>query len=589
MRQPCPSRLLERVAAWASERPEAAAVSVGAEVLPYAELLSRATALSKGLEALGAGPERYVALSGERSVWTIAAILGVLQSGAGFLILDERLPSGRLAKALEAARPILALADGGFARRLRALGVPTRTVSEAMAMASNRSPAPRQGRPENAAYVVMTSGSTGTPKGVVVERRHLDSYVEVAIRRLGVDAPADFASVSPLWTDLGHTAIFGALWSGGRLDLIPEQVATSPSALAARFASQPSDYLKVTPSHLQALLESEPAARILPRRGVILGGERLHWALTQRLKELAPTVQVFNHYGPAECTVGVATGRVPTEPVPGTQTVPIGQPLDGTTMLVLNDDLEPVPAGEVGEIYITGPTVARGYLDDEGATTRQFLDLHVGDLSGRFYRSGDLGRALPDRQLEIVGRVDRQVKVRGFRVEPAEVEHELLADSLIRQVYAMGFEPRPGFVELVAFVVPAPAARISEKELMTALRDRLPVAALPSRLLMVEELPRTDATKVDERVLVSWLSSPPAEAHEAAAQTPTEQIISDLWTSLLGHRIGRDDNVFDHGANSIAAIRFLARMHQTLQLEVPLHVVFEQPTIAEFAQVVEGA
>jgi amino acid adenylation domain-containing protein len=588
MHQPQTTRLLQQIAAWAATRPDAAAVVAAEDALTYAELASRAAALGQALRAAGAGPERLVAVSGERGVSALVALVGVMQSGAGFLVLDERLPDARLTAVLEATQPILALANGDLAGRLRAKGVTVRSAHDLAENAPIPSLAPSQGQ-EDAAYVVMTSGSTGVPKGVIVERRHLDAYLEAVLQRLGVDAPRDFASVSPLWTDLGHTALFGALWSGGTLHLIPEHVATSASALAAAMERRPVDYLKITPSHLEALLEPDWAARALPRRGVILGGERLAWTLVRRLRELAPAIRLFNHYGPAECTVGVAAGEVPAEIIADARTVPIGQPLNGTTLVLLDDELQPARPGAVGEIYVTGPTVARGYLDDEELTMRRFRSLEVGGLTGRFYRTGDLARTLPDGQLEIVGRADRQVKVRGFRLEPGEVEQALLADRRVRQAYAMGYEQYPGSVELAAFVVPAPATELSEAELLSALRERLAAAALPSRLRVIEAMPHTPANKVDEAELASWLRSAPSERPQRATQSSTETVMADLWTSLLGRSVGPDDNVFEHGANSVAAIRFLARVQQALQVEIPLHEVFERPTVAQLAALADGS
>jgi amino acid adenylation domain-containing protein len=580
--------VLGRVVGRAADDPRAIAVVTGERIATYSDLTGLVAAYSAALTAQGVGPGDRVAVAGERSGRAIAALLAVWNVGGAFIVLDEDMSRERLARTLAVVEPAAALAAGVLADRLHLAGqlVINLAITAAEPLATGRRP-----DPSSVAYVVMTSGSTGVPKAVEIEHRHLETYLGAILDRLEVSGPTRFASVSPLWTDLGHTAVFGALACGGTICLPAPATGTSPAALAAEFAARPVEVLKITPSHLGALLAGDDAS-VLPTHTLVLGGERLPWSLVRRVRALAPDLRIVNHYGPAECTIGVAAGEVDAAPVAAESTVPVGPPLAGTVLRIVHPgtgvDTMPaddVAAGEVGEIVVAGPTVARGYLGDPALTAARFGQLDLDGRPVRCYRTGDLGRAVADGLVEIIGRVDRQVKVRGFRVEPGEVEQALGSEPAVRQAYAFTVDDGGGNAHLVAAVAVDEA--IDEATLLAAVRPRLPVAALPARLLILPELPRAASDKVDEVALRALLDqASPAGKREAPADG-TEQLIASIWAELLGRPVGRRDNLLHNGANSIAMIRFLARLNGHTGVEIPLATVFEEPTVAALARQVD--
>ncbi|PDP87630.1 hypothetical protein CQJ94_11335 [Glycomyces fuscus] len=558
----------------ASERPNDVAVIAKGGHLSFRDLVGRAEALARSLGGLTARAESPVLVSGHRSGETVAALVGALLSGRPFLIVDPAAPDAVLRKLLERVEPAMALADGTLAARLRDLGVHTMGVGEAAAAGGN-------GRALTAtAYLVTTSGSTGDPKVIAVSRANLDAYSTGLIDRLGLAEPTSFASVTPLWTDLGHTAVFGALATGGTLHLVDEGTAVSPREMAAYLARHHVDFLKTTPSHLSALLAGENL-RPPTRTTLLLGGERLPWALVDRIRSLTPGVRVFNHYGPAECTVGAAMGEVPATRSDGTASVPVGHALRGSELRIVGDDGVTVPAGESGEIQISGAGVALGYLD--GGPAPRSLTLSA---DGRdWYPTGDLGRLLPDGSIEVQGRLDRQIKVRGHRVEPGEVEQALLETPGVARAHAFGLRTEDHVLDLVAAVVPLPGSGATADGVMGWLKERLPGAVLPSRVVLLDELPLTPAGKVDEQ---SIAEAPGSAGGDGPSKTEEGHLVEELFEDLLGRRLSPSDSLLDNGFNSIVAIRFLARLNSEAGVEIPLHLLFEHPTIAEIARLVDG-
>jgi len=571
------------VRAFAETTPDAPAMHAPDRSLNFRELMAQADALAGAIRALAVAPDDCVVIAGVRTADTMVSLLASLVAGVPFMVIDDRSRPAVIESTLASVSSRIAVAEGEFGRRLVALGYTVVPPSGHPPATST----PPEVAEDALAYVVLTSGTTGRPKQIAVERRHLNAYVQGLLDRLALTTPASFACVSPLWTDLGHTAIFGALCSGGRLLLASAETGTSALLLAKEFAAHPVDYLKITPSHLAALL-SEGDAAVLPRTGVLLGGERLPWALCAKVRALRPGIRLINHYGPAECTIGVAAGPVPAELPEGARTVPVGPPLAGTLFRTLSDGLTPTSTGEVGELYVSGPTVARGYLGDPTQTAERFVMMD----GVRWYRTGDLARPLPPDRFEIVGRADRQVKVRGFRVEPGEVEHALLAGGLVAEAYAFAVTTGDTAAMAAAVVVRdgATAAQVASD-----VAGRLAAAAVPAPVVLVEQLPRTASGKVDEAMLTALAlkefepqSAVPA-ADLAAALTSIEKDLVGVWAEILGRDVDTRTSVFQLGANSIAAIRFLARLQRQYDVEIPLHVVFECPTIAELAALVDDA
>jgi amino acid adenylation domain-containing protein len=390
--------------------PDHAAVVCEDRSLTYAELNAAANRVAHFLHAQGVGPEDRVAILLERSVEMIVALLGVLKSGAAYVGLDPKLPAERIAAILAEARTALVLRED---------------LVPLSAGYSAANPAPAAA-PANAAYVLYTSGSTGSPKGVVVEHRNLARYCRAIALRLDAAPGASYATVSTIAADLGHTAIFPALLSGGCLHVIGYERMFDGEALAEYAGCHAIDCLKLVPSHLRALLGAS-AADLLPRSRLVLGGEAWSWELAAQIHERAPGCALFNHYGPTETTVGVLAGRIgQAADHPGAARPPLGSPLAGARVYILDERLRPAPVGVAGEIWIGGGTVSRGYLNRPAATAERFVaDPFAATPGARMYRSGDLGRWLPDGTVEFLGRADDQIKVRGHRVELAEIEAAL--------------------------------------------------------------------------------------------------------------------------------------------------------------------
>ncbi len=442
----------------ASRTPDTPALSDGREVLSYAELDARANRLAGRLRRMGVGPERRVAILLDRSVDAIVALLGTLKAAGAYVPLDPGQPEARLRWVVEDSGACLVVSDGRWAEKISGAGAPVLRIDREEP-AEAPGPESRAGgvaAPGNLAYVIYTSGSTGRPKGVGIEHRQIVGYVSAVIERLGIRPGWHFGLVSTLAADLGNTALFPCLVTGGCLHLLPPDLSFDAEGAADYFEEHPVDCLKIVPSHLQALLGGTRPGRVLPRRLLVLGGEGAPGARLRELRELAPETRVANHYGPTEATVGAVAGfPVPEDAVrPG---LPLGLPLGNTKAYVLDERMQPAPAGVPGDLYLGGHGVARGYLGAPAPTAGRFVpDPFSPQAGARMYRTGDRVRRLPDGRLEFLGRADSQVKVRGHRVEPREIEMTLRGHPDVREAAVVARPDAAGGARLIAYVVPRP-------------------------------------------------------------------------------------------------------------------------------------
>lgn len=447
---------LARFAQCADTEPERPAVRVGKQSMSYGELHARACRWGWYLRSLGVGPETTVALCLERSVDQVAALLGILEAGAAYLAVEPETPVRRMASMLRDGAAAWVITDAATAvPTTEARVVPMDDVLEDVL----RQPAEPIGEsldPSRLVYVMFTSGSTGRPKGVGVEHRQLSAYLQGVGERLEVPAGSSFATVTTFAADLGHTAVFSALASGGCLHVIPRELVLDAHQLAEEFRNHPVDCLKIVPSHLAALMAYAAPRDLLPRRTLVLGGETAPWDLVERLQVLAPELRILNHYGPTESTVGVTTYRVPDggrSEESWAQSVPIGQPMKHALIRLLDGGGQPVPLGAAGEIYIGGVSVARGYLGNPAATAERFVpDPYSREPGERLYRTGDRARRAISGNLEFLGRVDDQLKIRGFRVEPGEIASVLEEHSGVVTARVLAQETESGDARLVAYV-----------------------------------------------------------------------------------------------------------------------------------------
>ncbi|MFI9100861.1 non-ribosomal peptide synthase/polyketide synthase [Streptomyces fildesensis] len=574
----------ELFAAQAARTPEAPAVTAGAVTLSYADLDVAADRLARHLLAQGAGPGTLVAVALPRTPQLVVALLGVLKSGAAYLPIDPGNPAERIGHVLTDAAPTVVLSDHATAGVLPAGSAPVVLLDDpgtAAAIAARPAGAvtdaerPRTPSDRDAAYVIYTSGSTGRPKGVVIEHRSLTDYLAYTTSTYGSAAGVALVH-SPVSFDLTVTGLYTPLLLGGHVNLasLNEPTPQETEGLAAA----PATFLKATPSHLP-LLAALPDG-YSPTGDLLLGGEALLGASLAEWRERHPHVVVRNVYGPTEATVNCAEYRIePGAPLPPGP-VPIGRPQANARLYVLDAGLQPVPDGVVGELYLAGSGLARGYLGQPGLTAERFTADPYGGPGTRMYRSGDLAQWDRDGQLVYAGRADGQVKLRGFRIELGEIEVVLTAHPSVAAATVVVREDRPGDQRLVAYAVAGqdgvlPAA----EELAAHLAGRLPEYMVPSAFVGLEALPVTAHGKVDRAAL-------PAPVYAAqgsgAARTPQEEILCHLFADVLGvPEVGVHDDFFDLGGHSLLATRLISRVRSAFDRELPIRAVFEAPTVAQ--------
>ncbi len=578
----------EQFEAQTEKSPAAIAVVCEDSEISYFDLNARANQVAHRLRRLGVGPGACVGLCMHRSTEMIVGLLGILKTGGAYVPLNPEHPSARVALQLVECKARFCLTnDAAIGEALEFAGQVLDLARDRNVL-SDESPANPESisRPENLAYVIYTSGSTGVPKGVAVRHRNLVNYTSFVLRRLQVDHPMHFATVSTITADLGNTCIFPALASGGCLHILSYDLAMEGTLLSQYLLRHPVDVLKIVPSHLQALLTSAEGAKILPVSYLILGGEALSWELLDRLSASDNQCEIINHYGPTETTVGSLTFSIISgDRSPYAQSVPIGRPVDNTRAYILDQHLRPVPLGVKGELHLAGAGVTAGYLNRPAETAALFIpDPFSGEADSRLYRTGDLARYLPDGSIEFMVRVDNQIKVRGYRIELGEIEAAMLQHPQIRQAVAIHRNDN-GEERLVAYVVTS--ALSSQDELRHFLKQRLPDYMIPSAFVTLRSLPLTANGKVDRTALPA-----PGESREqrefVSPRTAVEQEVADIWANLLKlPELGAHDNFFDLGGHSLLATQVISRMRKAFRTEIPLRSIFEFPTVAEMALSVE--
>uniref|UniRef100_UPI003F6F83B3 amino acid adenylation domain-containing protein n=1 Tax=Gloeocapsopsis crepidinum TaxID=693223 RepID=UPI003F6F83B3 len=570
----------------AANHPDKIAVVFEDEQLTYAELNHKANQLAHYLRSLKIDSEQIVGIYLERSLETIVAILGILKAGYAYLVFDVNLPAEAIAMRSHIAEVALVLTQESLAAKL-----PNNLTYQCLdknILQQSQENLSIQVSSDNLVYVVFTSGSTGTPKGVAIEHRQLLNYVWGILERLSLPAGASFATVSTFAADLGNTAVFSALCSGGCLHIVAQHRTTDSKLLADYFQRHSVDCLKIVPSHLAALLE-DGAKSILPLQRLILGGEAASWSLIEQIRQLSPHCHIINHYGPTETTVGVMTYAISNEQtIYTTETVPLGRPLPNIQAYVLDEQLQLLPIGVPGELYIGGAGLGRGYLNSPELTKEKFITHSFGNSPQRLYRTGDLVRYLPDGNLEFLGRIDNQVKVRGFRIELEEIEVVLSQHHQIQQAVVALQEDKPGDKRLIAYLVTKPNQQLSIDELRQFLQQKLPEYMLPSGFVLLKKLPLTANGKVNRQAL----PAPERQLESAtivAPRTPVEEVLTGIWAEILGVKLGIYDNFFTLGGHSLLATQVISRLRKVFEIDLPLRQLFETPTVAEIATHIETA
>jgi amino acid adenylation domain-containing protein/non-ribosomal peptide synthase protein (TIGR01720 family) len=562
----------ELLAAQAARTPDAPAVSFGGQALGYGELDRRANRLANHLRALGVGPETRVGVCLERTPELVVALVAVLKAGGAYVPLDPAYPADRLAYMVADSGAAVVLAQESVAGRLPLEG--TRVVdldAEREAVAARPETAPESGAgPENLAYVIYTSGSTGRPKGAMV--RH--SSVVVLLHWLR-EAMTDEERSAALFStsvsfDVSVAELFGTLAWGGKLVMVE-------NALELAGLAEPVVTAGMVPT---------AAAELLRGGGIPAGvktlnlcGEAIPPDLARAIHALGTVATLNNLYGPTEDTVFSTSWRVQ----PGADRILVGRPVAGTRAYVLDGELRPVPPGVPGETYLAGAGLARGYLGRPELTAERFVPDPFGPAGGRMYRVMDRARWTPAGELEYLGRTDFQLKVRGFRVEPGEVEAMLRTHPGVREAVVVVRGDAPGGPHLVAYVVADGGDGAPAGELRAWLRERLPEHMVPSAFVALERIPLTPNGKTDRRALPAPEGGAGPAAY-APPRTSAEELLAEIMADVLGlERVGVHDNFFDIGGHSLVATRVVARIRRELGIQLPLRALFDAPTVAELA------
>ena len=580
------------LARWAKEVPEAVAVAFpradgGSEALTHGELGRRAGGLAGALEELGAGPEVVVGIHLERSLEMVVALLAVLRSGAAYLPLDPGYPADRLAFMVtdSGARWIFTRDEGDL---VMGSAKPLQVEDLGSSSASHRVTEPTTDF-DQLAYLIYTSGSTGRPKGVGVSHGALWSFLQAMDRRLGLHRGDALPAVTPLSFDIHALELFSPLARGAQVSLLPPTLAADGTGLAGWLERTGLGAMQATPATWRLLVDAGWVGAEGFR--VLCGGEALPEDLAFELRKRS--AEVWNLYGPTEATVWASVQRVDE------QGVHLGRALANSRRVVVDSSLRPAGVGCPGELTLAGQGLARGYHQRPALTAERFVPDPFGEIGGRLYRTGDLARVLGTGAIEFLGRLDHQVKVRGFRIELAEVEGGLRAHPGVGRAVVRVWQGAGEDVRLVAYLVASAESsdpsvelakpKVADDVLDHHLRASLPAYMVPSIYVWLSALPLTPNGKVDRKALPAPQTQALGTAFVPAA-SPVEEELVQLWSQLLGvEQVGVNHDFFRLGGHSLAATRLMSRVRRSFGVEIPLRSLFEGPTVAALAQKIEGA
>ncbi|WP_182905608.1 non-ribosomal peptide synthetase [Microbispora sp. H13382] len=574
----------QRFAEQAGFRPEDPAVTCGPVTLSYGELRRRSVAVAAALRARGVGPESMVAVYFERSADLVVAVLGVLEAGAAYVPLDPAYPAERVAAVVADARPALVLTS----RALAATAPAGERLLLEDAEAETHAARPAAPLPEHPAYVVYTSGTKGRPKGVVVTQGGLAAYLDALPAALPLPGEPVFLHTASFAFSSSVRQLAVPLSRGGRVVIAGRDQLASPETLLAYAAEHGVNVLDLVPSYLRVV---EPALARLDgwRPSVVLtASEPLLYELPEALRRLpGEPIRLVNMYGQTETTGIVAAAPIAAEREGRGAVVPLGRPIPGTRLHVVDEALRPVPVGHPGEIVVDGPGLARGYLGDPALTAERFVASPFGPPGSRLYRTGDRGRFLPSGKVEFLGRLGDQVKIRGHRVEPDEVASVLGALDGVAECVVLCHEDAPDERRLVAYVALRPGGAATVERLRATLTDQLPDYMIPA-LVPVDAVPRLPNGKAD-RVALRAMEVTTAETEDDAPRGATEETLAAIWQDVLRlPAVGRRDGFFALGGDSLHVIRVVDRARKAGVAITPAQLI-ANPTVADLAAVAAQA
>ncbi|UVW21024.1 non-ribosomal peptide synthetase DhbF [Bacillus subtilis] len=544
----------------------------------YRKLNEEANRLARLLIEKGIGPEQFVALALPRSPEMVVSMLGVLKTGAAYLPLDPEFPADRISYMLEDAKPSCIITTEEIAASLPDnLAVPELVLDQAVTQEIIKRYSPENPDVsvslDHPAYIIYTSGSTGRPKGVVVTQKSLNNFLLSMKEAFSLGEEDRLLAVTTVAFDISALELYLPLISGARIVIARKETIREPQALAQMIENFDINIMQATPTLWHALVTSEPEK--LRGLRVLVGGEALPSGLLQALQDLH--CSVTNLYGPTETTIWSAAAFLEE----GLQGVPpIGKPIWNTQVYVLDNGLQPVPPGVVGELYIAGTGLARGYFHRPDLTAERFVADPYGPPGTRMYRTGDQARWRADGSLDYIGRADHQIKIRGFRIELGEIDAVLANHPHIEQAAVVVREDQPGDKRLAAYVVADTA--IDTAELRRYMGASLPDYMVPAAFVEMDELPLTPNGKLDRKALPAPDFS--TSVSDRAPRTPQEEILCDLFAEVLGlARVGIDDSFFELGGHSLLAARLMSRIREVMGAELGIAKLFDEPTVAGLA------